>query len=125
MLRLVCSLARRPVRVLPGQLTRPTSRGPGVLESAGVGDGFDDVAIEREPVDDRSAEAGICEGLGPAEERSLEAIATEAFSSHRGDVIKRKASGIRPAFEIFDRRLVGYSIQAVPIQLCARPPYRG
>nr|WP_329245937.1 hypothetical protein [Actinoallomurus sp. NBC_01490] len=37
-------------------------------EAAGVGAGLDDVAAEGEAVDDGGAEAGVCEGLGPAAE---------------------------------------------------------
>src|SRR5215471_18199931 len=43
--------------------------GAGLGEAVGVGAGFDDGAVEGEPVDDGGAEAGVGEGLGPAAER--------------------------------------------------------
>src|ERR1700735_694944 len=40
--------------------------GAGLGEAVGVGAGLDDVAAEGEAVDDGGAEAGVGEGLGPA-----------------------------------------------------------
>jgi hypothetical protein len=40
--------------------------GAGGAQPVGVGAGFDDVAAEGEPVDDRGAETGVGEGFGPA-----------------------------------------------------------
>ena len=40
----------------------------GAGEPVGVGAGFEDVAAEGEPVDDRGAEPGVSEGFGPAAE---------------------------------------------------------
>jgi hypothetical protein len=55
-----------------------TSLGQAVRVGAGLGD----VAVEGDAVDDRGAEPWIGEGLGPAiENDSLEAIATDVFSS--------------------------------------------
>jgi hypothetical protein len=47
----------------------------------GVGVGFDDGAAEGESVDDGGAEPRVGEGLGPAGEGLVDAIATDAFSS--------------------------------------------
>jgi hypothetical protein len=47
----------------------------------GVGAGFDDGAAEGESVDDGGAEPRVGEGLGPAGEGLVDAIATDAFSS--------------------------------------------
>jgi hypothetical protein len=38
----------------------------GLGEAVGVGAGFNDGAVEGEPVDDRGAEPRVSEGLGPA-----------------------------------------------------------
>jgi hypothetical protein len=40
----------------------------GVGKPVGVGSGFDDGSLEREPVNDRRAEAGVREGFGSAGE---------------------------------------------------------
>jgi hypothetical protein len=50
-------------------------------EAVGVGAGLDDVAAEGDPVDDRGAESRIGKVLDQPENDSLEAIATDAFSS--------------------------------------------
>jgi hypothetical protein len=52
-----------------------------LCETVGVGAGFDDVAAECETVNDRGAEAGVGEGLVQPSGASLDAIATDAFSS--------------------------------------------
>jgi hypothetical protein len=54
--------------------------GPGAGEAVGLGAGLDDGGVEGEAVDDRGAEAGVGEGLGPAK-LSLDAMATLAVSS--------------------------------------------
>jgi hypothetical protein len=51
--------------VVPGLAVRGGA-GPG--EAVGVGAGLDDVAAERDAVDDGRAEAGVGEGSGPAAE---------------------------------------------------------
>lgn len=53
----------------------------GVGESVGLGAGLDDVAAERESVHDGSAQPWVGEGFVHPENDSLEAMATEFFSS--------------------------------------------
>ena len=50
-------------------------------EPVGVGAGFDDGAAEGKSVDDGGAEPRVGEGLVQPEKDSLDAIATDAFSS--------------------------------------------
>ena len=54
----------------------------GLGEAVGVGAGLDDGAVEGEPVDDRGAEPGVGEGLGPAGDPG--APLTDATGQKRG-----------------------------------------
>jgi hypothetical protein len=68
-------------RTLGDGLLPAGANGAGGGQAAGVGAGLDDVAAERQSVDDRRAQLWVGERFVHAEKDSLEAIATLAFFS--------------------------------------------
>ena len=74
--------------------------GSGRGEAVGVGAGLDDVAAEGEAVDDGRAEAGVGEGLGPAAEDSLEAMATLALFLAFGQDLEQQLGAAAVEFHV-------------------------
>jgi len=69
--------------------------GSAVGEAVGLGAGFDDVAADDEPVDDGVAETRGGEGLVQPPNDSLDAIATEAFSSRSGRDLEEEFGAVQ------------------------------
>jgi hypothetical protein len=71
-----------------------------VRESVGVCAGFDDGAVEGEPVDDRGAEARVGEGFCPAGEAFVGADRDGCFLFAFGEDLEEQP-GAAPGFYIF------------------------